>query len=125
MNRMCLVLTIVFLLSACSEQKKTEVPATASEKSDENKVVINDITYKLLFDKGYKKDKETIDYYLNEIEMYSNYIDNEIGPLQVKKGHFFGQIIKTFGIQRVVLLHIISFRNTMQLSMKVNKINFM
>jgi hypothetical protein len=31
-----------------------------------------------------KKDKEMIDYYLEEIEMYSNYIDNEIGDLQEK-----------------------------------------
>jgi hypothetical protein len=84
MNKMCLVLTMVFLLSACSEQQKPEVPAVASKKTDEDKIVINDIKYKLLFEKGSKKDKEIIDYYLNEIEMYSNYIDNEIGSLQKK-----------------------------------------
>lgn len=75
---------MVFLLSACSEPYKPEVPAAASLKTDEDKTVINDITYKFLFEKGYKKDKEIIDYYLNEIEMYSNYIDNEIGELQKK-----------------------------------------
>lgn len=38
----------------------------------------------ILYEKGYKKDEETIDYYLNVIEIYSNYIDNEIGNLQTK-----------------------------------------
>jgi hypothetical protein len=58
MNKMCLVLTIIFLLSACSEQQKKEVPAAVSEKKDEDKIVINNIKYKLLFEKGSKKDKE-------------------------------------------------------------------
>jgi PBP1b-binding outer membrane lipoprotein LpoB len=58
MNKVCMVLSIVFLLSACSEQKKTEVPAAPSVKTNGDKTiktVINGITYKLLFKKGYKK----------------------------------------------------------------------
>lgn len=79
------VMTLVFILSACSEQEEANVPAVTSEQAKEDQVVINEITYKFLFEKGYKKDEEILNYYKDEIEMYSNYIDNEIGNLQKKR----------------------------------------
>jgi hypothetical protein len=87
MKRICAVaLSFIILLSACNEKK--EVPATASkkieDKKEESTKVINDIEYKLLFFKGYERDKDLEEYYLDEIEMYSNYMDSEIGNLLKK-----------------------------------------
>lgn len=88
MKRICAVaLLFIILLSACSEK---EVPAEAGKKLGNEKVedkkeevtkVINDIEYKLLFFKGYERDKDLEEYYLDEIEMYSNYMNSEIGDL--------------------------------------------
>ncbi|MQR94781.1 hypothetical protein [Fictibacillus phosphorivorans] len=79
-------LSFIILLSACNEKK--EVPAADSKKVEDKKEegtkVINDIEYKLLFFKGYERDKDLEEYYLDEIEMYSNYMDSEIGNLLIK-----------------------------------------
>lgn len=76
-----IALFLALLLTACNEKK--EVPAVASKKIEESKV-INGITYKPLFFKGYERDREMEEYYFEEIEMYSNYMDNEIGDLLKK-----------------------------------------
>jgi hypothetical protein len=41
------------------------------------------------FEKGYKKDEEILNYYKDEIGVYSNYIDSEIGNLQKKRSEVF------------------------------------
>jgi protein involved in sex pheromone biosynthesis len=41
------VMTLVFILSACSEQEKANVLTVTSEQAREEQVVINDITYKV------------------------------------------------------------------------------
>ncbi len=76
-----IALSLALLLTACNEKK--EVPAVASKKVEESKM-INGITYKPLFFKGYERDKDMEEYYFEEIEMYSNYMDNEIGDLLKK-----------------------------------------
>jgi hypothetical protein len=75
-NVRVIALFLVLILSACNEEK--EVPAVTSEKVEGNNV-INGITYKPLFFKGYERDGNLEEYYFEEIEMYSHYINSEIG----------------------------------------------